>query len=663
MNIKSTNKVLPFFLPLILLLIGLYLVPLKIFGPDFSKIPGDFGDARFNNYILEHGHLFITGQINSFWDAPFMYPFKNVISLSDNLLGSMPIYSAFRVLGADRETAFQLWFIILFVLNFICCYWALQKWFGNTFLSATGAYIFTFSIFIIGHIYNVQVFPRFMVPLILYWTWKYINERHVKYFLFISLGVVYQFYCGIYLGFLLVYVLIFFFISYLIIYRDKLFFIQFKNLKTVLLHFTIMTISLALLAPLMLPYIEISHRMGMRDFEDAISSIPTLRSYFFTSKASVLWLSLSEHGVDKISSWWCHFLFLGALPWLGILSVPFFLYSKRIDLNKKKFLLFLSLTLFFSFIFCLNIEGFTLYRLIFKLPGFSSMRAINRIINTEVVLFILIFVFSFNELRKHYTFVKMLVFAFPILIIVDNLIDPMEVNRFDKHESQQQIALVKKNIHTQYNKIFSAVAYSSTDYHGNEIRINLNVMLAAQELGVPVVNAYTGSFPERYWPLLGIFNDTGLKQWCEYTGISRNNIQYVNDLGIREKQRSNVQLLASNGMFVCSDGSIGNTIIANKEKASGWETFTLIKLADGKYIFVDYNGKILSTELGNNANITANRINVGSWEKFTLLNISDQVVAIKAINDKYLSLDIQTGQLFAKSDSIGPNERFTLSFN
>src|SRR5438094_805956 len=142
---KNQNKAI-LLLPLLLLLAGLYLVPIQIFETDFSKVPGDFGDARFNNYILEHGHKYFTGKVSDYWDAPFMYPYKNVIALSDNLLGTVPVYSLFRILSFDRETAFQLWLLAMFVLNFICCWWVLNRWSGDNLLASTGAYIFAFSI-------------------------------------------------------------------------------------------------------------------------------------------------------------------------------------------------------------------------------------------------------------------------------------------------------------------------------------------------------------------------------------------------------------------------------------------------------------------------------------------------------------------------------------
>src|SRR5207344_2570712 len=103
--------------------------------------------------------------------------------------------------------------------------------------------------------------------------------------------------------------------------------------------FSIILLSLLFLAPLMLPYMEISRQFGMRSFDDAFGKIPTFSSYFFTSSASVTWGFLSHHAIHFIPEWWCHFLFVGALPWLGIAFVPIVLFSKKIQAEKKKFIL------------------------------------------------------------------------------------------------------------------------------------------------------------------------------------------------------------------------------------------------------------------------------------------------------------------------------------
>lgn len=646
-------------MPTILLALGLYLMPIRIFQPDFSKIPGDFGDARFNNYILEHGHLFITGKVDKYWDAPFMYPYPNVIAFSDNLLGTVPIYSTFRLLGKDRETAFQLWLLTLFVLNFICCYWVLFKWSNNLILSSVGAYIFAFSIFNLGHIYNVQNFPRFIVPFVFFWAWKYFTQKNLKYFLFTILGIVFQFYCGIYLGFFLVYTLLFLFIAYVVVYRDIKLFTQFKEIKKIAYHILILVFAAFVLAPLIMPYLEISRKFGMRHFEEIIATIPTLRSYFFTSKAPIMWQVLTEHG-KVLPLWWCHFLYMGIMPWLGIISVPLLLVSRKIESDKKKFIAFIFLGLFLSFIFCLNINGFTLYKFIFELPGFSSMRSINRVINTEVMFFILIFVFVFNEFVKTSRIAKWIVISFPVLIIMDNLIDPQEVMRYDKHESQNQIRRVEANIQKQYDKKCNAIAYVTDEIKTDPVRVHLNVMLAAQELNTPCVNAYSGACPPEFNNFFSNGDDKSLTEWLKYNLFEKNRIQEIKDLLENEESRQQVQIKAMNNKYVCADRTLNNLLIANRDNAGEWESFTLINLKNNKCSIRASDNNFLSADINHQNEIIASKKSISKLEEFTITKFENNIVSFKACNGKYLSYEEKSEQIFATANYIGAKEKFIL---
>ena len=74
--VKYFNNSWPFLLGLLL---GLYFITLNVVGHKLQYFPGDLGDARLNIYLLEHAHKFFTGQLKSFWNAPFMFPEPNVI--------------------------------------------------------------------------------------------------------------------------------------------------------------------------------------------------------------------------------------------------------------------------------------------------------------------------------------------------------------------------------------------------------------------------------------------------------------------------------------------------------------------------------------------------------------------------------------------------------
>lgn len=661
----SLNKIGSFFLPFAMLCVGLYLVPINIYGPAFSKVPGDLGDARFNNYILEHNYQYFTGKVASYWDAPFMYPYKNVIAFSDNLLGSAPIYAAFRIAGSDRETSYQLWLLSLFVLNFACCYWVLKKESGNTILSSTGAYIYSFSILLVANIYNVQTFPRFIVPLVFYWCWKYIDQKQFRYFIYLGLGIIYQFYCGIYLGFLLLYALLFITISYLIIYRDFTLFSPFKNSKTLKKYSIALIVFAGLFLPFIYPYISISHDAGAPTFDEVFPYIPTLRSYFFTSKAPLFWGVLSDHLINGIKYWWCHFLFIGALPWLGILMIPIVLVRNSTEPGTKKFILFLSLSLFLCFVFCLNINGFTLYKFIYKIPGFSAMRSMNRIINIEVLFFILIFVFAFHELSKSIRIINWLVYLFPLFVILDNSINPQEILTYNKKESQHQINNIVKEIGTQYDKNYKAIAYMP-DIIDNPVYLNLDVMLASQELRIPCVNAYSGHNPGHFNSFYGKMDYPSLVEWCDYNHIPTTQIQQIPTrfetiFGKTDQKEFNVTLLAFQDKFVCADTSKGSMLIAHKKELEDPCTFKLIFM-DSTHVFLkSAENKFVSLAGENKMFLYANTDSIERAEHFVIYLRENGYFGFKASNGSFLCSDQKLeGKLIANRTYIGDWEKFKI---
>ena len=516
------------------LLYGLYSVPIALFETNLSMIPGDYGDARFNNYILEHGYKYLTGQVSSFWDAPMMYPFKNTIAFSDNLIGTMPIYGVFRAINFDRETSFQLWIISLFTLNYVCSFWVLGKWFKNIPLAITGAYIFAFGIFIIGQMDHVQVFPRFISPLVFYWFWNFLTQGKTRYFLFTILGIVFQFYCAVYLGFILTYCLLFLLIAHILVNGFKGFIepIQrgndYKKLALISLG------ALLLFSPLIIPYIQISHITGMRKFDELISTIPKPQSYFFTHIGATTWKGiLSEHSKYAFNDWWFHFMFVGAIPWIGIIIAILILIKKPIYTNLSALKTFI-LTLLLCVLFTTNFYGFTLYKLIHSIPGFSSMRSIDRFINIQSFLFILVFVAATSELAKKNKSIGFLFYLLPFLSMYENKMDKWELKRFDKMQAQNEIQSVKNTLKLNYDKRADAVAFMVTNndlskpsYHDKLIKDHLTIMIAAQELNVNLVNAYTGHYPDHYMNFFDYMSEASLMEWLYAAENDGHSIQRI----------------------------------------------------------------------------------------------------------------------------------------
>src|SRR5688572_2198182 len=102
---------------------GFYYYCIRVVGFHLEYTPGDYGDSRFINYVLEHGYKWLLGIEPDFWTANFMYPLENNIAISDSMGGVLPIYALFRFLGFDTENAYQLWWMSCSALNYICAYW------------------------------------------------------------------------------------------------------------------------------------------------------------------------------------------------------------------------------------------------------------------------------------------------------------------------------------------------------------------------------------------------------------------------------------------------------------------------------------------------------------------------------------------------------------
>jgi hypothetical protein len=184
------------------------LIEKKMFGFNLMLIPGDLGDARFNNYILEHFFRWLLGLDKSYWTASFFYPYSNNIAFSDNLLGSAPFYVLLRLIGLDRETAFQGWYIVGFFLNFAAAAFVLSRLKLKSLAVGMGAFFFTFGLPLLAQETHAQLLYRFCVPLTCFWLWKISQEPRLGKWIALVLGVVWQFYLSIYLGIFLTLLLI-----------------------------------------------------------------------------------------------------------------------------------------------------------------------------------------------------------------------------------------------------------------------------------------------------------------------------------------------------------------------------------------------------------------------------------------------------------------------
>lgn len=529
---STAERYLQWIIAIALFAVGIYSVPLKIMGLELSHIPGDMGDARFNLYILEHGYKYFAGEVSSYWNAPIMYPTENVIARSDNFLGTIPLYALFRSLGLNTYSALQYWFLTLCALNFICCFWALLRLVKFPLIAATGAYIFAFGLFNIGQIYHFQVFPRFLMPVLFYWVLIYLEKRNIRYLYYVSAGIVFQFYCGIYLGFFSIYMVLALILGYLIASRDISVITQFKRSRLLVLLLASVALAGLALVPLMAPYAEMGKSVGMRSYGEIFDSIPKLSSYFYAFPSSLPWGSLLyEPELAGVEGWWLHFLYPGALPWLGILCALALLFSKRFKAQKARMAVLLS-AFVIAMVFALRTDSFSAYKVVYSLPGFSSMRAVMRIINVNIIFFVFILSFVLLWVRHSGGLWGRMLYLVPFLTFADQAYTlDYNIKRFEIAEAQAVEEKYREALRSKSffdcDAVLVMLSEETKSDHDLTIDHHISAMLAAQALDITLVNAYTGSYPNGYMNLFDQTDTATLSHWCDLQGISMDKIKMV----------------------------------------------------------------------------------------------------------------------------------------
>lgn len=535
MNLRShifsnLKDCLPFFIGLFS---GLCFISLKVTGASFTHYPGDLIDGRFCNYLLEHAHLFFSGHLDSYWSAPFLFPENNVISYSDNLLGSAPFYSMFRFMGGDRESAFQGWYLVVTALNYAACYIFLIVVFKNRYAATIGAMVFAYSMALQCQLGHAQTFARFPIPLAFLMAYLYLKQLKPIYFFFALFFLVYQIYCGIYVGFMLIVPVAMFFLLSLYFSWDT-YKLKFKKWSWYFFMLLAFILNVLILLPIMLPYLERSKSLGFYSYEQVSKSLLTPLSYFFSWKGSLFWDFISDIGTHY--EWYTNYqVFAGGIATLCLLTFGLIYVLKHWFSLKlvERFEFTPSLHLFFwlavfTFLGFMRFGDVSLYKVIFQLPGFGSMRALQRIVNIELFFYAIAVAFIFNRIFMRENKQSFFLFLFSVsLVVSDNYMKQDYIHRHEVAESKARISPLIYQLkdlpkHSVVSYEPDSVDSSINDYH-------LDMMLASQSLNLITLNGYTSTSPDGYSAFWSEPSESTRKTWLSKKNILNQKIVIVTD--------------------------------------------------------------------------------------------------------------------------------------
>jgi len=499
----------------------------------FSSMQADAGDTRLNQYFLEHSFQLLTNRnyIGELFSPTFFYPYKNVLTFSDNLFGSAPIYWALRALF-EPDLSYQLWMILVSILCFISFAILMRHYRISHVPTVIGAFLFAFGMPRLVQILHQQLLPQFFTPLAFLFVWDFIKSPKNKQ-LALSLLLIYlQVLSGIYLGWFLIFSLIIFTVIVFLLDKNTLYRLTtyFKhNYKAVL----IITSAWALLMyGLLRPYINAKEIFAYRSYAEVDPLLPRLSSWFLPAPDSLWWSSLSKFSIGlKMAQE--HHLFLGFLVILLIaLSVYTLLFRQYILNSERSFLIAVCLLVAFTlFILCIRLpNGWSIWRIIYSvIPGASAIRAVTRIWTIVYFYLIVAAILCLDSLL-----LTMLVKQVRILVLsllcIGCLVEQVVINlpSSEKVLFTKEVVPIQELMQSDCN-----LAYVILNPEKPYWVSHLSAMWAGIKANVPVVNGYSGNSPPNYSGISKSMNTAQVINWLGED--SRGKLCIISQQSLKEK--------------------------------------------------------------------------------------------------------------------------------
>lgn len=488
-------------IPLIAFLFAFMLIPLPRLDM-LAMMPGDIGDSRLLNYILENTYQVMVGGSSSLWHLSFFFPFPYVLGFSDNLFGSAPVYVLARVFNANADTAYQIWFLFGYAANFGAAYYALRRLNSSVIAATVGALIFAFALPTAAHAGHAQLHYRFGLPLAIVFFAGFLVNKSWRCLLVSGAWLVWQFYAGVYIGFFTLLLLATMSLTFLGYARvrgwiflkkafndfDQSWRLQTKKQKLIFL--SCLALLFVLLLLLFYPYLQVTHLYGAkRPWAEIASMLPRPQSYFL-SDASAWWSFRDAEIFSGIPMRHEHQMFIGLFP-LMLAMAGLIVGSK--EKNGLNYILITGM-LVITIVITLHVGGVSLWYFLHQLPLASAIRAMTRLDQAFLFPVAYLAAISVDKLKLKFQWGGKAVFVLILpLLITEASMTSMSVSSKESWRLRSSVleAVVPENLSD--NSILFFAQRSGPPYADE-----LDAMWASLRNGKKTMNGYSGLFPPDY---------------------------------------------------------------------------------------------------------------------------------------------------------------------
>jgi hypothetical protein len=468
-----------------------------------AHVPGTLRDTRFNMFVLEHLYRRMVGKATSFASPDIFYPYPGTLFFSDTHAATAWIYAGFRYLGLSDYVAFTSWFLTGYVLTFAAAYYVFLRLNAGPWSAALGAGIFSFCLPSLAQYGHPQLVYRCCVPLAMLDLWLWLRQGTVGFLFRAVFWLNLELLMSVYLGVFLALLMAAFVLSALVLAPHRLRVLRaLLNTRNYRFPFTIkfaaeffaFAATSGLAAVILYQHYEVSKSYGLRPpWEEVRSMLPRPVSYFMSSQLPY-YRSFSGLISANVPMPHEHNMFIG-FGALGLFVAGLVGLARRSTghLNRELILVTLSALILVS-LMVTSIGHFSLYGVLAHLPGIAAIRAVTRIILVLMFPIALISIAGFEFLGSRKALGKGLAFALTFFMIYE--VSASDKSTFSIMESEERLTPIVTAARERSAGISDPILAVDAPSGAADISasavVEIDAMIAAQRLGWPTVNGYSG---------------------------------------------------------------------------------------------------------------------------------------------------------------------------
>lgn len=486
-------------IPLGAFIIGFLALPVRALQGFTNTPSANLGDNRLNAYFLENIYQFFTGGSPSLWNLQIFAPFPYMGGFSDNLFGASPAYLVPRMLTGDPSLALDVWWYVGWIVNFVAAYIALRKLSLERIGATVGAMVFTFAVPISNFAFNwVQLDYRFGLPLALAAWVIFLRDKQWTQLVVAAGWTVWQFFCTIYVGVFTLTLMLCIAVALLAIalrasglkglatgfteYRKNI--VGLGRRRLLWLGGALVALAVSMVV-LMWPYLKVTKLYGsVRAYKEIVPMLPNPRTYLLADD-SWIWGGLTQLIPGGLR--WEHQDFPGMVVIaLGVIAVVVAWRRK----NDRTFAM-LALGLLAVGLLTFSFRGISLWYFMSKLPLFSAIRAVARIIVGMLFLFGYLAGYAADVLyAKKKIFSRVALALLAVALVVEFAFVTPGTSARSKWLAYDAAtdARIPKNLPPD---AILFIAQTDTIWYEAEV----NAMWGALRAHRPTINGYSGSSP------------------------------------------------------------------------------------------------------------------------------------------------------------------------